>query len=146
MAQLFSLGHMSTPSHSQTAIFCAKLAASRSFLIAGLIASVALGGGIAGLFAIQFGYIAALIVVGVAGLVASHFAYRQLEIHFSVLCALAIPAFYAQKISLWLFSIPGVVTGFLALVAVMQIMDRPNQEAAILEYKKKHEIKTDDVA
>ena len=60
--------------------------------------------------------------------------------------SIALPAIYAPMISPLLFAIPGAVAGFMASIAIVGVMDRPNRETAEMEWKDKHDQNKHDVA
>lgn len=108
--------------------FGARLAESPAFG-ATLWGACALAGAVgAGLLAGAIGVSWSIAIASVAAVVGMHFAFRTLESQiFTVL--LIVVTFMVASFSPWFVAILGAVAGFTAGVAILRIMDRPNEEA-----------------
>ena len=65
-----------------------------------------------------------LLILSVVGLAATHSAFRQIEIDIVMIMALALPALFARAVSMWIFMIPGVLTGVMLAVVIIERLVR----------------------
>jgi hypothetical protein len=124
--------------HSSMSQFCARLAESPTFG-ATLLGACALAGALgAGLLAGVIGVGWSIAIASVAAVVGMHFAFRTFESQiFTVL--LSVVTFMFASYSPWFVAILGVVAGLTGGVAILRVMDRPNEVAAGEEARRKQQ-------
>lgn len=116
----------------------AELTKSSRFFIAFQAVGVVLGAAAAIVLRFHTHWALALAIIIVAVFLANQLAFGDFETHFIFGFLMLVFAFFAPVIPKFLFGIPGAVAGCLASMAILDFMDRPNQEAAAIEWQQQH--------
>ena len=122
-----------------------RLVTSPVFLISFIVVGTGITAFGAGLLAQTVGSTKGLIITASAAFVATHFAYRSLEIHLFTFLSIVIALMLVRFSPCWV-AIPGAVAGLMTCLALCGVIDASNKKETAEEYRIKHETKPRDEA